>query len=136
MKYLSLIATLALVSCAQTDWKSIQAEADKIQAGCREQRLRGALPDRAASVRCATPHILSLYQRADYPYMDLLSFQRAQQLVIAERQDRGEITEAQAEAARMELNLRLYSEVEQRNQRRAANSPVICQPVGATIMCF
>lgn len=146
----AVLAVLLLAGCATgPNWDAVHAQADKIAQQCMEKRLKGYLPDKAASVRCASPGILELYAGHGWPYMDLLQYERAQLLAIMEREDRGEFTEAQADAAFAEVLMRVNSEIE---NRRAADAmqrtamirafqamqppqPVTCTTFGATTTC-
>lgn len=146
MRAATIVAmALLLTAChhgAKSDWSALARNAIAVQEECRNKRLAGELPDRAASVRCATPRVLELYRAAHYPYMDLIELARAQMLVIAERRDRDQISDAEEGAALAELNTRITGELDRRVTSSAtraaaihATMPVICNTFGNTTIC-
>lgn len=72
-----------------------QAEAAIIE--CRIKRLSGELKTYATSAECSSPRIIAAYQKAGYRYMDLISLMQAKRRELAERIDKGNLTEAQGE---------------------------------------
>lgn len=151
MRLVVLAVAALLAGCAfGPDWDAVHDKADSIANACKEKRLAGRLPDKAASVRCATPQILALYEAAGWPYMDLLRYERAQLLAIMEREDNGDFSPAQADAAFSEVLFKIGSEIERRraadDAQRAAMmqafqamqppQPMTCTPIGAGMRCY
>lgn len=113
-----------------------EAEITAINADCRGQRAAG----REALERCRGPRIRAAYREARHPYMDLIDLALTQQLVIAQRFDRGEITDAEAEAAVADVRARVNSEISRRDADAAASYtpprlPIVCSRIGATTIC-
>lgn len=147
IRFLAALAVLLLGGCAfEPDWHRLHARAEAIQMDCYKKH-----STYAAGVDCGTQKIVQLYSAANWPHMDLLHYQRSQLLAIAERFDRGEITQIQADAAFDEVNFRVGTETRRReeaeNARRAAffnamnaapsqPQPMTCYPVGAVTRCY
>jgi hypothetical protein len=81
---------------------------------CRAKRLNGELKTYLASAQCANPTIMRSFGAANYRYMDLIAMFTAKRAVIAEKIDRGELTEVQGQAE----NTKIYSEVVEAEKRR------------------
>ncbi|HKW55589.1 MAG TPA: hypothetical protein VJO12_18000, partial [Stellaceae bacterium] len=99
-----------------------------IRAECEARRRSGELPSVTAVERCAEPGVVSAYQQAGYPYMDLIRFAEAARLAGAQKVDRGEIALSEYERQRLELRHRLAAEIDRRNAetpppRSAADMP-------------
>ena len=78
----------------RADWASREASA--AAADCRSRRISGELKSYAASAQCSNPRILRAYLTVHYRYMDLIHQWVAKRAEIAERQDKGLLTDAQA----------------------------------------
>jgi hypothetical protein len=65
---------------------------------CKAKRLSGELPTHLASVKCSNPRTIRACDAAHYKYMDLIEFFAAKRLELAEKIDRNELTEDQADA--------------------------------------
>jgi hypothetical protein len=61
---------------------------------CMNKRLSGELKTHADSVNCSNPNYIEAYQRAAYPYMDLIRLITTERLEVAEKIDANKITEA------------------------------------------
>ncbi len=72
-------------------------EAKTAMMDCKNKRLSGELKTYMASAECSNPRILAAYQRAGYRYMDLISLLTAKRRALAEQEDKGSLTEAQAD---------------------------------------
>jgi hypothetical protein len=83
---------------------------------CRAKRLNGELKSYVASVRCSTPRIVQAFSAARYRYIDLIAVLNSGRLKVAERLDRREITEAQAQSD----NTRLFSAIVEAERQRDA----------------
>lgn len=81
---------------------------------CRAKRLRGELKTYLASAQCANPRIVRAFSAANYRYMDLIALFTAKRAVVAEKMDRNELTEVQAQAE----NTKIYSEIVEAEKRR------------------
>lgn len=81
---------------------------------CRAKRLNGELKTYLASAQCANPRIMQAFSGTHYRYMDLIALFTAKRAVVAERMDRNELTEIQAQAE----NTRIFSETVEAEQRR------------------
>ncbi len=66
---------------------------------CRAKRLSGELKNFTASARCSGPRIIEAFSKANYRYMDLVTFMVAKRAQISERLDRNEMSEADADGA-------------------------------------
>jgi len=83
---------------------------------CRAKRLNGELKTYLASAQCANPRIIRAYSAANYRYMDLISLFTAKRAAVAEKMDRNELTEVQAQA---EIT-KIFSEIVEAEHRRDA----------------
>ncbi len=97
--------------------------------------------------------MLEIYARAGFPYMDLIQLGEAQRVVIADRQDRGDLTAGEAVAEIEALSARINSDffsrqgVDQTNQHMRAMQqqqmlqsfqpprPLTCTRIGASTVC-
>jgi hypothetical protein len=96
---------------------SYKAAAERAQAAeeeCRNERLAGVLKTRVDSANCSNPRIRDAWMAAEYPYMDLIDQILAHSLVVAERIDRGMLTEAEGQADQAEFTSRMVATAQQR----------------------
>jgi hypothetical protein len=87
-------------------------KAERAAVECEQKRLSGELKSHVESAQCSNPLLLEAYQ--GHPNLDLVQLLCAYRLAIAERNDKGEITEAEANVVMQELALRISKEVRQR----------------------
>jgi hypothetical protein len=144
---------VVLAGCADADWNRLEAKRNQIQIACYEKRNAGKINSWADAVRCATPDIERLYAAAGWPHMDLLKYERAQYLSIADQMDRGMMTHAQADAAFAEVNMKVNSEMSRRAAAEQANraamfsafqavnsaptpQPMTCTTTGSFTRCY
>jgi hypothetical protein len=85
---------------------------------CRAKRLSGELPSHAASAQCANPPMLQAFNAAHYRYMDLIQFFAAQRLEVADKIDRGEMTEQQGQVETQKLFASILATERQRDAAR------------------
>jgi hypothetical protein len=71
---------------------------NEIANECRAKRIRGELPSYVASVDCSNPRMIQAFNDAHYRYMDLIQWWASKRRELAEKLDRHEVTEAQAQA--------------------------------------
>ncbi|MGB7034677.1 MAG: hypothetical protein WBD71_04055, partial [Xanthobacteraceae bacterium] len=81
---------------------------------CRAKRLRGELPNRAASAQCANRTMLAAFNEVHSRYMDLIQTFAAERLELASKIDRGEMTEQQAQLE----GQRLYASIQATERQR------------------
>lgn len=74
-------------------------EAAAAMKECRAKRLSGELKTFVASAQCSGPRIIQAFSKANYRYMDLVVLWVAKRAQIAERLDRKEISETDANVA-------------------------------------
>jgi hypothetical protein len=91
-------------------------EAKMALTECRAKRLNGELKTYLASAQCANPRIIRAFSAANYRYMDLISLFTAKRAVVAEKMDRKELTEIEAQAE----NTKIFSEIVEAEKRRDA----------------
>jgi hypothetical protein len=162
MKLLAIFITaLAVTGCAKqapVDWTPLLVTAQELRANCERWHARGVLAERhgtghSAVERCVTEQVRSLYAAAGWPYMDLLELAQAQRLDAAEKRDRGELSETQANLRAAEIAAQYYSEINRRSnanaQTEAARSaaasaraatinaamPTVCSTSGGIMIC-
>ncbi len=85
---------------------------------CRAKRLSGELKTFVASAQCSNPRIMQAYGAANYRYMDLIATFTAKRLQIAQKIDRSEITEAQAQFENTKLLNDIVEAERQRDNAR------------------
>jgi hypothetical protein len=81
---------------------------------CRTRRLSGELKTFVASVQCSNPRIVQAFGAANYRYMDLIATFTAKRLQVAQRIDRNELTESQAQSE----NTKLFNEIVEVERQR------------------
>jgi hypothetical protein len=89
-------------------------EAERAIIECRAKRLSGELKTFVASAQCAGPRIMQAYSAANYRYMDLIALFVAKRLRVAEKLDRDEMSEIQAQLE----NTKDFSQIVEAQQRR------------------
>ncbi len=62
---------------------------------CRNKRLNGELKTYVDSAKCSNPRILAAYEKANYPYMDLVSLFITKRMEVSEKIDSKQLTEAE-----------------------------------------
>ena len=115
---------LTLVGCAAppspaNDPNRLIAPSAKIRKEC------APLPTHLAQERCANPRILALYQAEANDEMDIATAYFARREAIAEKMDRGEITETEGRAEISEAMVVANTEVQRRSQTRFAVNATI-----------
>jgi hypothetical protein len=94
--------------------KAATKAADAAISECRARRLSGELKTYVASAHCANPRIMQAYGAANYRYMDLIALLTAKRLEVAEKLDRHQLTEIQAQAE----NTKVFTEIVEAERRR------------------
>jgi hypothetical protein len=64
---------------------------------CKTKRLSGELKTYVQSAMCSNPGVVQAFSAVSYKHMDLIQGFAAKRLELAEKLDRGQITEAQGE---------------------------------------
>jgi len=109
-----------------------QEAASAIQE-CRNKRASGQLKTYVESTECSNPKIVAAYQRAGYPYMDLIALWTAKRREIAEQEDMHRMTEVQAQAKGAELMSEI-SDTERHRNLEAMNAQAQAATVQASQM--
>ncbi|MFO0995395.1 MAG: hypothetical protein U1F33_01835 [Alphaproteobacteria bacterium] len=84
-------------------------------AQCRQRRISGEIKSFAESARCSNAKIVLAYGWINYPYMDLVRKLADQRLAASQRVDKGEWSEAHAQAYLAELGTTVNSEARRRH---------------------
>ena len=126
---LCLSAAIALSGCLPVPPPKapnrLVGPSNAIRAECASQ------PTRLAQERCANPRILALYRADGSMPMDIGEAYMARREAIAEKMDRGEISEAEGDAEMAEARVRANAE----GQRRQPAPAVICTTAGGVTVC-
>ena len=77
---------------------------------CKVKRLGGELKTYVQSAMCSNPGIVQAFNSANYKHMDLIQGFTAKRLELAEKLDRGQITEVQSENELSEFSNRIRNE--------------------------
>ena len=77
---------------------------------CKIKRLGGELKTYVQSAMCSNPGIVQAFSAVNYKYMDLIRGFAAKRLELAEKLDRGQITEAQSERELSDFSNRIRNE--------------------------
>jgi hypothetical protein len=77
---------------------------------CKAKRLGGELKTYVQSAMCSNPGIVQAFSGVNYKYMDLIQGFAAKRLELAEKLDRGQITEAQSERELSDFSNRIRNE--------------------------
>jgi hypothetical protein len=103
--------TVAAAPVPQPDRQAISAQASSpvMQAAgneaaaaineCKSKRLSGELKSFVQSAQCSNPRIIAAFKKANYRYLDLVTLMTAKRMQIAERLDRNQMSEADANVA-------------------------------------
>ncbi|WP_103873871.1 hypothetical protein [Bosea lathyri] len=137
------LVVLAAVAMAMAGCVSRQAEVQKQIAADKEICRSQTFPTKVAFARC----INSAEQKmsAVYDKPDLLQLRLASRLAIAEKQDKGQISDAQAELEFAQVGAQIGTQEATRNSNAemasaasAAASPrrVTCSRIGNSVTCF
>lgn len=101
-----------------TSWIARSAALDEAEHAvdeCRTKRLSGELPSFAASVQCSNLPMIRAFGAVSYSYMDLIKALAEKRLALAQKIDRGELTEDQANLENAKLYLELAVAERQRD---------------------
>ncbi len=90
-------------------------QANVIREECRQRRLAGELKSYVESARCSQERMRQIIAESGHPYMDLVDLDLAYNMALAQRVDKGELSETDAKLQAAELRTRISSE----EQRRA-----------------
>jgi hypothetical protein len=116
MKWLVVLASLALASCVTGASAQQQQQFTVAKQGCAAQFLTGAQASNADYTRCVNSAELRVWaitpQYRDY---DLLLAKHQYAVSLAEKVDRGELLAQDAEAQMLEIRSRLNSEALRRD---------------------
>jgi hypothetical protein len=82
---------------------------------CKNNRRSGVLKTYMESVECSNPRIIDAYQKSGYRYMDLIYLLTAKRRALAEKIDRGTLTEAEAELEAAQFTVQLQDKERQRD---------------------
>lgn len=82
---------------------------------CHDKRVAGELKTYVESVKCSAPRIVEAFQKANYPYMDLISLANAKRLALAEKADKKKITEGEMQLKMAEAFTDMVNEERRRN---------------------
>ena len=77
---------------------------------CKAKRLSGELKTYVQSAICSNPGVVQAFSAVDYKHMELIQGFVARRLELAEKLDRGEISEAQGERELSDLANRIWTE--------------------------
>jgi len=82
---------------------------------CTTKRLSGVLATFVAAVQCSNPGMIRAFSAVSYGYMDLIKVLAEKRLTLAQKIDRGELTEDQANLENAKLYLELATAERQRD---------------------
>lgn len=77
---------------------------------CKVKRLGGELKTYVQSAMCSNPGIVQAFSAVNYKHMDLIQAFAAKRLEIAEKLDRGQITETQSDRELSDFSNRIRNE--------------------------
>ena len=97
----------------------MQEKERSILAECELKRLRGELKTYAQSAQCSNPVIIQAHQDAGDPAMNLVYLFTAYRLAIADRIDRGALSQAEGNLMLAQLVSRINTERLQRDMAAA-----------------
>jgi hypothetical protein len=80
---------------------------------CKVKRLGGQLKTYVQSATCSNAGIVQVFSAANYKHMDLIQEFAAKRLELADKLDRGQITEAQSDRQLLDLYSRIRNEERQ-----------------------
>lgn len=119
---IALLIALTLTGCgggrAMREAQRMQRvidESQQIEQACRLQKAQGRRITMVEATQCENDRIRQVMQESGYQYMDLTDVKLAYRLLLAERMDAGQLTEAEANMLLAELTARISREEQARN---------------------
>lgn len=97
-------------------------EANRINLECRALKLQGKLTTWVEAVHCGNEPMRRMIQDSGYPHMDLVNLLLANRVLLAERMDAGQLTEAEATVQLAELLTRIAKEEQARATEEQARA--------------
>jgi hypothetical protein len=125
-----VVVTSTFLFCCQNSMQSVQGDQEaklavmqekekSILAECELKRLRGELKTYAQSAECSNPVIVQAHQEAGDPAMNLVYLFTAYRLAIADRIDRGALSQPEGNLMLAQLVSRINTERLQRDMAAA-----------------
>lgn len=114
MGCLAILIAVGGTGCAGLRIREAAIEANRINLDCRAQKLQGKLATWVEAVNCGNDRIRQVMQASGYPHMDLVNLLLAHRILLAERMDAGQLTEAEATVQLAELGTRITAEEQAR----------------------
>ena len=111
----------------------MQEKEKSILAECELKRLGGELKTYAESTQCSNPVIIQAHQEAGDPAMNLVYLLTAYRLAIAERIDKGALSEAEGNLMLAQLVSRINTERLQRDMAAAQQTARVSQSYEALL---
>lgn len=124
-----LVSSMSLCGCGMTA-KQMKEKLDANWAACDKDSELGIYETFYEYIECGNKGITDFYAESDYPYMDLINLYTAHRLAIAERYDKGEITESEVRVLFAEIDSRIMAEAERRNNNAAQAAAASAQRMG------
>jgi len=115
------VLALAVSGCTspqQQRWNEIKAAADQINAAradCYQRYENGELKTHVALAKCSNEATMKIVYQSNYPNPDLISRRSAEALRMAEKLDKHQITEGEAQTHMAELDIELGNIARQRD---------------------
>ena len=104
----------------QTPIATLQETVHRANEECDQKKFNGELKNYVERAQCKNQAVIEAHQKAGDPNMDLVYLATAYRLALAERQDKTEITQGEADVMWAELIARVSQEARQRAMQQQA----------------
>jgi hypothetical protein len=125
---------LALAGCRhQITASDLQPQVDEAKASCKAAQTTGEIPpSHVAYEQCASPKAMAILTQGRMADLDLVELYYARRMAIADRWDRGELSDAQAEAEMAAARAAMRITATERQRADKANTAAILGAYMAT----
>lgn len=114
MVCMAILIAVGGAGCVGLRIREAANEANTINLDCRAQKLQGKLATWVEAVNCGNDRMRQVMQASGYPHMDLVNLLLAYRILLAERMDAGQLTDAEATVLLAELGTRITAEEQAR----------------------
>lgn len=111
---IAILIAVAVTGCVGLRMRQAMEEANRINLECRALKLQGKLTTWVEAVHCGNEPMRRMIQASGYPHMDLVNLLLANRVLLAERMDAGQLTEAEATVQLAEMGTRITAEEQAR----------------------
>lgn len=112
---IAILIAVGLTGCTGLRVRQGMDQAGRINLECRTQKLQGQFATWSEAVQCGNDRMRQVIQASGYRHMDLINLFLAYRVLLAERMDAGQLTDAEATVLLTELWTRITTEEQARD---------------------